>query len=154
MKVTLLFLASSVLAMAQFPEPNKDGILPKTPTSFEPRNVGEASEASAGVRPENTKNEKITRYISQLALSEVRQWTSSDGKVIVASLLAFEDLMVESREGVAPPQPQLPKNPTVVQNGTVRLAINRKPVVLAISRLSKADQDFIEKVRLQHAPKP
>lgn len=154
MKLSLTLLATCFTAAAQFPAPEQNPVLPRTPTSFEPRNVGETSEIEPGIRPEKTKDEKITRYISQLALSEVRQWTSSEGKVIVASLIAFEDLAVESREGVAPPQPELPKHPTVVQNGTVRLAINRKPTILPISRLSKADQDFIEKIRLQHAPKP
>jgi hypothetical protein len=41
-----------------------------------------------------------------------------------------------------------------LQNGTVRLAINNKPVVMSITHFSKADQDFIEQVRLQHALKP
>lgn len=128
--------------------------MPSNPTSFETRGVGQASDATAGIRPEKTKSEKITRYTSQMALSEVRNWTGSDGKIIMASLVAFEDLKVESRVGVAPPPPQFPKHPTVVQNGTVRLAINKKPVVMSITRFSKADQDFIEQVRLQHAPKP
>jgi hypothetical protein len=69
-------------------------------------------------------------------------------------LIAFEDLMVESINGAAVKAPEPPRYPTVVKDGTIRLAVNRKPMVLPLTRLSKEDQEFVEKIRLQHAPKP
>jgi len=154
MKIILLLLSSISLASAQRPEMPRDTIFPNPPTSFEPRNVDGTQEIEPTIGPSRTKDEKITRYVSQLSLSELRSWTSSDGKVIEAKLIAFEDMSVETRDGATPPTPQPPKHPTVVRDGTVRLAVHRKPMVLALSRLSKADQEFIEKIRVQHAPKP
>lgn len=152
MKITLLLLAMSISAVAQFPVPPRG--LPHPPTSFQPRNIDGSQEIEPNIGPARTKDEKITRYVTQLSLSESRSWTSTDGKVIEATLIAFEDLMVESRDGAAAKAPEPPKHPTVVRDGSVRLAVNRKPMVLALSRLSKADQEFVEKVRAQHAPKP
>ena len=151
MKVIFLLALSAVLSQAQIPV---IPVTPATPKGFEKRGAG----GSAGVAPavDVTKEQlpKIMRYVTHVALSEERAWTSDDGKVIQATLLAFEDLRAESRDGLVPIMPAPPKHPTVVRAGHVRLSVNRKPTLVALSRLSKADQEFIEKVRLQHAPQP
>lgn len=154
MKNTLLLFGCISMAFAQRPEIPRDNFLPNPPTSFEPRNVDGTQEIEPTIGPSRTKDEKITRHVTQLSLSELRSWTSSDGKVIEAKLIAFEDLAAESRDGANVKVDQPPKYPTVVRDGSIRLAVNRKPMVLPLSRLSKDDQDFVEKIRLQHAPKP
>lgn len=151
MKHLLLQFLGVMAVSAQFPvAPGTGGL----PPSSDRRNFDKAQEVQPSIAPTNTKDEKITRYISQLSLTEIRQWTSTEGKVIEAKLIAFEDLVVESREGVEPQPPEPPKHPTVVRDGMVRLAVNRKPMVLPLSRLINSDQKFIEKIRVQHAPKP
>jgi hypothetical protein len=147
MKTALFLLVSSAMAFAQFPVPSGKG---GTGT----RTIDGGSSVSPGVAPARPNDEKITQHITQLSLSEMRSWTSSDGKVIEAKLIAFEDLRVESVNGAVVKQPEPPKYPTVVKDSSVRLAVNRKPVILPLTRLSKEDQEFVEKIRLQHAPKP
>lgn len=147
MKTVMLLLASSTMTFAQFPVPSGKG---GTGT----RTIDGGSSVSPGIAPARPNDEKITQHITQLSLSEMRSWTSSDGKVIEAKLIAFEDLRVEAVNGAVVKQPEPPKYPTVVKDGTVRLAVNRKPVILPLTRLSKEDQEFVEKIRLQHAPKP
>jgi hypothetical protein len=147
MKTAFVLLASSAMAFAQFPVPSGKG---GTGT----RTIDGGSSVSPGIAPARPNDEKITQHITQLSLSEMRLWTSSDGKVIEAKLIAFEDLRVEAVNGAVVKQPEPPKYPSVVKDGSVRLAVNRKPVVLPLVRLSKEDQEFVEKIRLQHAPKP
>lgn len=152
MKTISLLALSALLVQAQS--------LPLPPNPLRPfpnkenRDFNKNSDIQPNVGPARTNDEKVTRYVSQLSLSELRSWTSSDGKVIEAKLIAFEDLTVEARDGAAPAQPEPPKHPTVVRDASVRLSVNRKPVILPLSRLSQADQEFVEKIRLQHAPKP
>jgi hypothetical protein len=151
MKTIFLLALSAVVLQAQIPV---IPVTPATPKGFEKRGAG----GSSGVAPtaDVTKDQprKILRYVTHVALSEERSWTSDDGKVIQATLLAFEDLKAESNDGVVPTMPAPPQHPTVVRGGNIRLSVNRKPVVLALSRLSKADQEFVEKVRQQHTPQP
>jgi hypothetical protein len=153
MKIIVLIAFMPIGSWAQFPLPPDDNMF-HTPTSFEPRNTGQTSEIEPETEPATPRNESVKRYVSQLELSESRSWTSTDGKVIEASLIAFEDMVVEARDGARPSEPKPPKHPTVVQNSSVRLFVNRKPVILELRRLSPADQAFVEQVRLQHAPKP
>lgn len=148
MKWFLCFVISPAIAAAQFPVP------PQTKGGNQTRTIDGGSNVSPGVDTSRPKDEKITHLLTQLSLSELRSWTSSDGKVIEAKLIAFEDLAAESRDGANVKVTQPPKHPTVVRDGSIRLAVNRKPMVLSLSRLSKDDQDFVEKIRLQHAPKP
>ena len=148
MKIIAIFVTGAVIAHAQVP------IAPLSPKAFENRGAGGSTGVAPSVDPASGKKPKTVRYISQVALSEPRAWTSTDGKKIEAALIAFEDLVAESTDGSIPPQPAVPKHPTVVRDGSIRLVVNRKISVLPLSRLSPADQEFVEKVRLQHASKP
>ena len=142
----LLLLALSVSPLlAQFP------VVPATPDAFKRRSTGGSGRIAPTADADKVQPPPIKRYISHVALSELRSWTSDDGKAIQAILLAFEDLRAESRDGAKPEIPAPPKHPTVVRDGQVRLGVNGKPVVLSLTRLSKSDQAFVEKVRLQHA---
>jgi hypothetical protein len=91
----------------------------------------------------------MVRIVSYVALAEPRQWTSTDGKAVVGKLIAFEDLSVlTTRSAAASAElPKLQGKPTVVSAGKVRLLVNKKPYETELSRLSTADQEFVEKVR-------
>lgn len=147
MKIVSLLLISSIVAFAQLR-------LPSGVSGTGARSINGGNSVSPGIAPARTNDQKITQYVSRLSLSEMRSWTSVDGKVIDAKLIAFEDLRVESVDGSSIKQPEPPKYPTVVKDGSVRLYVNQKPVILPLTRLSNEDQKFVEKIRHQHAPKP
>lgn len=130
------------------------GQVPKTPTAFEPRNIDGSQSIQPNIAPTRTKDEIVTRAVTHVVLGEQRQWASADGCTIEAKLIAFEDLTVESKKGATPAMPEPPKHPTVVRDGTVRLSVNRKAVVIALSKLSVPDQEYVEKIRVRHAAKP
>ena len=127
---------------------------PKTPTAFEPRRIDGSQDIQPNIAPSRTKDEIITRAVTHVVLGDQRQWVSSDGRTIEAKLIAFEDLVAETKSGAAAAMPEPPKNPTVLRDGTIRLSVNRKPVVVALSKLSVADQEYVEKIRVRHAVKP
>ena len=129
-------------------------VAPASPKKFITRPLGNTASAGATieqVRPEDSK----TRYVTHLVLSEVRQWTSSDGKPLVGKLIAFEDLVAETPKGAAAPEPPTPpEHPTVVRGGKVRLLVNQKAFEVFLARLSAEDQTLVEQTRLAHAKKP
>ena len=127
---------------------------PKTPTAFEPRNIDGSQDIQPNIAPSRTKDEIVTRAVTHVVLGDQRQWASADGRTIDGKLIAFEDLLLESKKGVAPAMPDPPKHPTVVRDGKIRLSVNQKPVVIALSKLSVADQEYVEKIRVRHAVKP
>jgi hypothetical protein len=127
---------------------------PKTPTAFEPRNIDGSQDIQPNIAPSRTKDEIVTRAVTHVVLGDQRQWDSADGRTIDAKLIAFEDLVLESKKGVAPAMPDPPKHPTVVRDGKIRLSMKGKPVVIALSKLSVADQEYVEKIRVRHAVKP
>lgn len=127
---------------------------PKTPTAFEPRNIDGSQDIQPNIAPSRKKDEIVTRAVTHVVLGDQRQWASADGRTIDAKLIAFEDLVLESKKGVAPAMPDPPTHPTVVRDGKIRLSVNQKPVVIALSKLSVADQEYVEKIRVRHAVKP
>ena len=128
--------------------------VPKTPTAFEPRRIDGSQDIQPNIAPTQSKNQTITRAVTHVVLCEQRQWASLDGRTIEAKLIAFEDLVAETKSGAVVAMPEPPKNPTVVRDGSIRLSVKGKPVVIALSKLSAADQEFVEKLRIRHAPKP
>ncbi len=136
-------------------------VVPTTPTKFQTRGLGTSTSSnglsSASAAASVAKPEPTFRTITYLTLSGQRQWTSTDGKPLLAKLIAFEDIVVETK-GAAQPAPAaaptLPNKPTVVSNGKVRLFFNNKPYELALDRLSQADRDFIATVERAVVAKP
>ena len=126
----------------------------KTPTAFEPRNIDGSQAIQPNIAPSRTKDEITTRAVTYIVLGDLRQWASADGRTIEAKLIAFEDLVLESKKGAAAAMPEPPKHPTVVRDGSIRLSMKGKPVVIALSKLSVADQEYVEKIRVRHAVKP
>jgi len=142
MKLILCSMFVSSVLMAQ--------VVPATPTQFGTRAVG-GSAGTAAVNAVPPKQETIVRTTTYLLLSQMRQWTSTEGKPLLAKLIAFEDITIETVKGQAPATTQsLPKlngKPTVVKDGKVRLMANQRPYEVALDKLSQPDREFVEKVK-------
>lgn len=130
-------------------------VVPANPQKFTTRPIGGGTSGGVEVIPREGAAGAKARYVTHVVLSDDRSWTSVDGKVVSAKLLAFEDLVVEAPKGAAPPSmPAPPANPTVVRGGKIRLLADKKPVELALDRLCQPDRDFVEQIRLARANKP
>ncbi|MDB6138003.1 MAG: hypothetical protein JWO94_1075 [Verrucomicrobiaceae bacterium] len=142
-----LALASTASATAQ--------VVPTTPTHFAKRNIGSSS-VTSGVVSDNGSGSTSTgisqakagptvRTTTYLVLSGARQWTSSDGKPLLAKLIAFEDITTEAPAGssATPAPPAIPGKPTVQRDGKVRLLVDRMVYEVALDKLSSADQEFV-----------
>ncbi|MEM7013822.1 MAG: hypothetical protein AAF585_20360 [Verrucomicrobiota bacterium] len=87
--------------------------------------------------------------ITYTAVSEQRQWTNTDGKQIIAHLLAFS----APKAGETGPV-------VVVHNGNVRFLLeggNKKPVDYPLEKLSDEDREMIQNIAKAAAngpPKP
>lgn len=125
-------------------------VVPASPKRFTTRPIGDSGgTGQVEVIPKDAAMPK-KRTITYMVLAESRPWTSSEGKVLEAKLIAFEDVIIEGESTAAPqPTPHL----TVVRNGRVRLFAGKKSYELELSRLSEADREFIEQIRLRHQKK-
>ncbi len=129
-------------------------VVPTTPTKFGKRDVGSMTDgggsASLGLSPQSAKPAPVVKEISYLTLSDARQWTSTDGKVIIGKLLAHEQMeqVLTSGQSAATTTttaaPVLPARPTVIRQGQIRLLVQQKAFELPLDRLSQADRDFIQ----------
>lgn len=128
-------------------------VIPGSPGKFKGRSIGGGATGGVQVIPKDGGAPQKVRFITYITLSESRPWTSAEGKVIQGTLIAFEDVVVEGIQGGPPTAPEPPEKPTVTRGEKVRLLVNRKPVELALSRLSQPDQAFIAEVKAAHAPK-
>lgn len=135
-KLTLLVLLISSFSVAQ---------VPVSPTQ---RPITGGGSASVGVTPK-APGKTVVKTITYITLSEARQWTSSDGKALLAKLIAFEDIVTESTDTTSAPQPAVMPTtpPTLIKDGKIRLLVNSKPFELALDRLSPPDRELIEKIQ-------
>ena len=154
MKAMLVFLCLGMLT-------TQAQVVPTTPTKFTKRDVGAgaststtisstgAGSATAGVS--QPKTEAMVRTITYVVLSRPRQWTSNDGKPLLAELIGFEDVVTmatKSEAAAANAKPTMPPGkPTVVRDGKVRLLVNQKPFEVSLDRLSPADQEFVNTMK-------
>lgn len=141
--IPVLALSLSSLSLAQ--------VVPTTPTGFTSRKIGDATGSSSGasLSAPTPPSATTVRHISYVALSDPRQWTSSDGKPLLAKLIAWEQseqVITQGQPAPEPTLPEMPNGPTVIRDDKVRLLVNSKPFELPLSRLSDADQDFIADV--------
>ncbi len=139
--------ASHVLGQSDFP-----GNPMVTPKKFTIRPIGGGVNTGASVEPGKAAEEKV-RYVTHVVLYHSRFWTSTEGKPLEAKLIAFEDLVAEAPKGTEPVQPTPPANPTVTRGGKVRLLVDRKPVEIALDRLSEQDREFVEGIKAALAKK-
>lgn len=129
-------------------------VVPATPKKFTTRPIGGGTSGGVEVLPKDGAVDKKARYVTHIVLSVSRIWTSTDNKNLEGKLIAFEDLIAEAPQGAAaPPAPTPPETPTVIRDGKARLLIKQKPVEIALTRLSQADQDFIEQTRKAYTRK-
>src|SRR5438046_2105158 len=72
-------------------------VVPATPEKFSTRGIGERNTGSAiGFTP--AKPQATTRTVTRIVLSPVRLWKTADGKSFSGKLIAFEDLVVETKQ--------------------------------------------------------
>ena len=126
-------------------------VVPTTPTKFGKRNVGSMTDgggsASLGLSPQSARPAPVVKEISYLTLSDARQWTSTDGKVLVGKLIAHEQMeqvLTSGQSATTTTAPALPARPTVIRQGQIRLLVQQKAFELPLDRLSQADRDFIQ----------
>jgi hypothetical protein len=141
-----------IVAAGVFPV-HAQNIIPPNISGTGIRGVGGGTGGGVEVNPEKP-SETSARYITHIVLADRRQWTSTDGKPLIGKLIAFEDLTVEVPKGADPVAPAPPEHPTVVRDGKVRLAVDRKIFEVPLTRLSEEDRQFVEAIRQAHAPKP
>ncbi len=124
-----------------------------TPKKYTTRAVGGGVNPGVSIDPAKPENPKL-RYVTHVILYQNRFWTSTEGKPLEAKLIAFEDVVAEVPKGSTEPVMSAPPaNPTVVRDGKVRLLVDKKPVELALDRLSRQDQEFIGQIKAALAKK-
>jgi hypothetical protein len=119
--------------------------VPATPKKFETRRIGEAASGGASVNVVPTRPQTSVRTVTHIVLGEPRQWKLSNGKFYVGKLIAFEDIVVEGNAAGA--APVLPKNPTVMREGRVRLLVNAKPVEVQFDHFADEERKLILEMR-------
>ena len=107
-------------------------VTPSTPTDFTTRNLGN-SVTGASTRSEPKPIEK--RKVTYTAVSKLRDWENTKGKVLSGRLLAFEPGNHEDSQ----------KKLTLIREGKVRLLVesSKQFYDLSLDTLSKADQEYI-----------
>lgn len=138
------------LGVVAFTIANAQIVVPASPKKFTTRPIGDSGgTGQVEVIPKDAAMPK-KRTITYMVLAEGRSWTSNEGKVLEAKLIAFEDVVIDGESTAAPTPPQ---HPTVMRNGKVRLLAGRKSYELEVSRLSEADREFIEQIRVRFEKK-
>ncbi len=112
--------------------------VPSTPGEFLKRKLGESGSgstgtASTGVKPAAPK----TIVIHYVSVSPLRQWSNTEGKTMMARLLAFS----APKEGEQGPV-------EVIREGKVRFLLNggKEPIDYPLSNLSRIDQTEIKRI--------
>ncbi len=139
----LMLLAGSPWVLGQVDFPGNPTVTPK---KFQTRPLGGGVNPGVTVEPGKTVATTV-RYVTHIVLYESRFWTSTEGKPLEAKLIAFEDLVVEAPKGAEPVMPTPPTHPTVTRDGKARLLVNKKPVEIALDRLSLADRELISQIK-------
>ncbi len=135
------------------PEVLHSQVVPSTPTKFSTRITGGGTNGSAsiGMTPK-APTDTTVRTVTYVALSDSRQWKSTDGKSLIGKLIAFEDLVVETKiaAGAKPepgPLPAMPEKPTVIRDSKARLLVDNKPYEVPLTRLGDDERKFIENLQ-------
>lgn len=141
----LLALACAGTAHAQ--------VVPATPKKFTTRTIsGGGGTGSASIGVTTPKPQTTVRTTTYIALGDVRQWKSTDGKSLLGKLIAFEDLVSETKAAndakpVPAAPPVMPDKPTVIRDGKARLLIGVNPVEVPLARLCDEDRKLVEGIQ-------
>ena len=131
-------------------------VVPATPTKFTTRELGNRGNGNSVVGITPAMPQTTARTITHIVLGEPRQWKTTDGKFFVGKLIAFEDLIAETKvePGVAPAAPPVvPSKPTVVRDGKARFYVAAKSYEVPLDRLGEEERKFVEQVRAAIAAK-
>ena len=83
-----------------------------------------------GPKPSEFKN--TTKKITYLAVSDHREWTNDQGKIIKARLIAFDS---GDKQKFIPP--------TIIKDKNIRMLVGQKPYVFPLSKLNEVHQKEI-----------
>ena len=83
-----------------------------------------------GPKPSEFKN--TTKKITYLAVSEHREWTNDQGKIIKARLIAFDS---GDKQKFIPP--------TIIKDKNIRMLVGQKPYIFPLSKLNEVNQKEI-----------
>ena len=83
-----------------------------------------------GPKPSEFKNN--TREITYLAVSDHREWTNDQGKIIKARLIAFDS---GDKQKFIPP--------TIIKDKNIRMLVGQKPYIFPLSKLNEVNQKVI-----------
>ena len=83
-----------------------------------------------GPKPSDFKN--TTKKITYLAVSDHREWTNDQGKIIKARLIAFDS---GDKQKFIPP--------TIIKDKNIRMLVGQKPYIFPLSKLNEVNQKEI-----------
>ena len=83
-----------------------------------------------GPKPSEFKN--TTKKITYLAVSDHREWTNDQGKIIKARLIAFDS---GDKQKFIPP--------TIIKDKNIRMLVGQKPYIFPLSKLKEVNQKEI-----------
>ena len=83
-----------------------------------------------GPKPPEFKN--TTKKITYLAVSDHREWTNDQGKIIKARLIAFDS---GDKQKFIPP--------TIIKDKNIRMLVGQKPYIFPLSKLNEVNQKEI-----------
>ena len=115
---------------------------PGNPTKFEKRGTNGGSSVGASMRKREPAKKQVITFT---AVSPQRVWTNTDGKGIMARLLAFS----------APENPN--EGPTeIIRKGKVRLLLEKAkaPIDYSLNKLSQPDQLFVKSIAQAASKRP
>jgi hypothetical protein len=149
---TLSIGIAALFAFASMQE-SRGQVVPATPNKFATRTITGGGTGSASIGIAQPKPQPTTvRTTAHIALGEARQWKSTDGKSLLGKLIAFEDLVVETKQepGTKPVPatlPPPPEKPTVIRDGKARLLVDNKAYEVPLDRLGEDERKFIQQIK-------
>lgn len=142
-------------------------VVPTTPRSFEQRNPGNRPAPRAldigpgdigrGVGQQQPRDQTTVRTVSYIALGPDREWTSADGQVMTAKVIAWQDSVEQTVTQGRPTEEQttpradasqIPSDfvPIVLNDNQVRILRGRDVFALPLDRLSEEDQAYVRQL--------
>ena len=84
------------------------------------------------ITPRASELKKTTKKITYLAVSDHKEWTNDQGKIIKARLIAFDS---GNKEKFIPP--------TIIKENNIRMLVGQKSYIFELKKLNKESQKEI-----------
>ena len=84
------------------------------------------------IEPKPSEFKNTTNKITYLAVSDHREWTNDQGKIIKARLIAFDS---GDKQKFIPP--------TIIKDKNIRMLVGQKPYIFPLSKLNEVNQKEI-----------